>query len=173
MKRSDDILAECNPYFKRYLELVPDGTDLLNAYDANLNWIVQYFKNIPLEKHNYQYAPEKWTVKEVFQHLIDTERIFMYRCFRLGRQDKTNLAPFDQDQYIEPAMVAIKSMKQLIEEFESVRAAFTNMLRSFRDADLKFLGTVDSHSTSARAVAFINLAHYQWHLRILQERYFK
>jgi hypothetical protein len=42
----------------------------------------------------------KWTIKDIIQHLIDTERIFSYRAMRISRNDKTPLASFDEDDYI-------------------------------------------------------------------------
>jgi hypothetical protein len=30
---------------------------------------------IPMDKFDYRYAEGKWTIKEIIQHVIDTERI--------------------------------------------------------------------------------------------------
>jgi hypothetical protein len=53
-----------------------------------------------MDKFDYRYAEGKWTIKDIIQHLIDTERIFSYRAMRISRNDKTPLASFDEDDYI-------------------------------------------------------------------------
>jgi hypothetical protein len=44
-----------------------------------------------MDKFDYRYAEGKWNIKEIIQHVIDTERIFGYRALRISRNDQTPL----------------------------------------------------------------------------------
>ncbi|MEM6807253.1 MAG: DinB family protein, partial [Bacteroidota bacterium] len=109
---------ENNEYYDNYIHQIPEDLSLKDAYQQSISEVVEFFTAIPEEKGIYRYAEGKWSIKEVFQHLIDSERIFAYRMFRIGRGDKAALAGFDQNEYIEPSGADAKTMTALIEEFQ-------------------------------------------------------
>ncbi|MFG6685955.1 DinB family protein [Mariniflexile sp. HNIBRBA6329] len=163
--------TEYHTFYSNYLALVPKDLSLIDGFKDSSQDIIDFFQNIPAIKLNYAYANEKWNVKEVFQHLIDTERVFQYRCFCMARQDKTSLPGFEQNDYISPSNAKNKSLESLIEEFKTVRQSFIALLNSLNDEDLKCIGVANGNAMSARAAAFIILGHYQWHIDIIKERY--
>lgn len=171
MKITDIDKTEYADFYSGYLDLVPKQTTLMDGYKHGLINVTDFFQNIPAIKLNHAYAHEKWSVKEVFQHLIDTERVFQYRCFCIARQDKTALPGFEQNDYIAPSMAKNKSLESLTDEFASVRQSFITLLNSLRDEDLKHIGNANSNPMSARAAAFVVLGHYLWHINIIKERY--
>jgi hypothetical protein len=171
MKKSEINTSEYHQYYSAYLAQVDDETELLEGYLSGLNAILDFFQSIPSDKLIYKYAEDKWTIKEIFQHLIDAERVFIHRCFRIARHDKTALAGFDQNDYIAPSEANNKSIETLIEEFKAVRQNSIIMLKNFNTNDLEFVGNANGSSLSARAAAYINLGHYLWHLKVIKERY--
>ena len=175
MKISD---IQSNEYTKEYssanavyLAQLPKELELLKSFQTDYSAILELFESVPSDKWNYRYAPGKWSLKEVLQHLIDTERIFIYRCFRIARHDNTPLMPFEQDDYILPSRATAKSVVDLKEEFIAVRQNSIVLLKSLCDTDLKFIGIVNGHPLSARAAAFNIIGHNMWHIRIIKERY--
>lgn len=171
MKKQDLNTTEYNDYIAGYINKIEATTELLPGYEADKKMVIDFFIAVPKDKLEYRYAPEKWTIKEVFQHIIDTERIFMYRLFRIARNDKTALPGFDQDIYIEPSGANAKSLDDLITEFTITRAHSINVLQSLSDKNLKNMGTVSDSPISARACAFLLLGHSIWHIDVLKERY--
>lgn len=163
--------SEYNEYYKRYIDQLSEKTSLRKGYITGKNDVLQFFKSIPEDKLEYRYAPEKWKVKEVFQHLIDTERIFMYRCFRVARRDTTPLMGFDQDIYVKPSMANAKSIENLLNEYEINRNNSIAMIDSLSDEDLSFVGTASGNPMSARAAAFTILGHDIWHMDVIKKRY--
>ena len=133
--------------------------------------VIDYFSSIPKDKLEFRYQPKKWTIKEVLQHIIDTERIFTYRLLRIARKDTTPLAGFDQDIYVDPSEANNKSINDLIEEFSTTRLYTINLINSISNENLKNLGTASNSPVSARACAFILLGHSIWHINIIKERY--
>ena len=171
MTTSDLTSEEFNPYYLRYLDKLSKETSLRKGFEIGKITVLNFFTAIPEEKWSYRYAEGKWSVKEVLQHLIDTERIFMYRCFRIARHDKTSLAGYDQNIYIEPSAAANKTVNQLIEEFKVTRNYSISLLNSLRDEDLQHIGNANDSAMSARAAAFTIIGHDIWHMDVVKDKY--
>lgn len=163
--------SEYSPFYKGYLEMIPEEIELIEGFYLGLKNVVDFFNSLPNNKLEYKYADGKWTIKEVFQHIIDTERIFMYRCFRISRHDVRPLSGFEENDYIKPSSANKKSLEALLEEYQAVRLNTIILLKSLSENDLKFIGTANGNNLSARAAAFIILGHELWHLKIIKERY--
>ncbi|PZF73998.1 DinB family protein [Taibaiella soli] len=142
--------------------------DLIANYSGLLN---QFVNDLPEHKANYAYAPGKWTVKDVLQHLLDAERIFTYRALRFARKDSTMLPGFEEDMYAANANAAQRSLQSLKEEFVSVRKATDLFFASLRDEQLQQKGTANNYSTTVQALAFVVFGHLLHHKQILEERY--
>ncbi|WP_396601450.1 DinB family protein [Algibacter sp. R77976] len=171
MQVTDLKASEYYPYYKTYISKVSDEMSLVEGFKKGEVKIVNFFESIPNDKLEYRYAEDKWSVKEIFQHIIDTERVFMYRCFRIARNDKTPLAGYEQDDYIDPSHANEKSITDLIEEYKSVRHSFILLLKSLKDSDLKFIGNASENVMSSRAAAFITIGHEIHHIEVIKERY--
>lgn len=171
MTRADIQPNEYNDYYRRYLELIPADLSINEAFDQSAEQLISLFESIPEDKHTYRYDTGKWSIKEVLQHMIDTERVFMYRCFRIGRADITPLAGFDQNQYIEPSGADAKSMEQLLEEYRQTKAYSKSLIHSLSDDNLAQLGNASGYDLSARAAAYMVPGHERWHMDIIKDRY--
>jgi hypothetical protein len=162
---------EFHPYYGLYIEQVDSSKSLMQALEEGLHQTLHFFNALPEEKHAYRYEKDKWTCKEVLQHIIDTERIFIYRAFRISRGDRTPLAGFDQNDYMAPSGADQKSMTTLLAEYAIGRNYAISILQGLSEADLSRMGKVDGKPISARAAAFIIAGHELWHCRIIEERY--
>lgn len=171
MTKQDLTTEEYNPYYKTYIDMIPESLNLIEGFKVGFKYIDAFFKSIPTEKLEYKYADDKWTIKEVFQHIIDTERIFMYRCLRVARHDKTALAGFEQNDYIIPSKANSKSIETLLEEYRTTRQYSLVLLKSLSDEDLKCIGYASGNIMSARSAAFSTIGHEIWHVNIIKERY--
>lgn len=168
----EDLQAtEFAPFYSGYISKIPKNLSLIDCFESGMQNVSTFFSEISKEKLNYKYANGKWSIKEVFQHIIDTERVFMYRCFRIARHDQTALSGFEQNDYIEPSNANNKSIESLLEEYQTVRQSFIVLLKSFSDDDLKFVGNASGNAMTARAAAFIIIGHEKWHMDIIKERY--
>jgi uncharacterized damage-inducible protein DinB len=158
------------PYFGNYISLV--HTDTVGAaverYSAE---ILDFFKNIPADKVDYKYAEGKWSIKEMLQHIIDTERIFAYRALRISRHDKTPLPGFDENAYALASNAAARSWQSLLEEFEAVRNSTDLLLKSLTTDDLQQSGITNEHTNTTVAICFVVFGHILHHINILKERY--
>lgn len=170
--RTEDLLdTEFDPYYGRYIYKLGEDIELRQGFDMGKQNILSFFESIPEEQWMHRYEEDKWTIKEVLQHLIDTERIFMYRCFRIARRDATPLAGFDQDIYMEPSKANAKSKAQLLKEFGTVRDGSICLLDSLSSNDLCQIGDANGNDMSARAAAFTIIGHDIWHMDIVKDKY--
>jgi uncharacterized damage-inducible protein DinB len=164
---------EYNPYFQRYLDLVPEGdfASLLHQSEVEL---VQLFSQIPELKHDYNYASGKWTIKQVLFHIIDTERVFAYRSLVAARGDSTTaLMSYDDDHYVSHVDVSKRTLASLVEEFRIVRRATESIFEHLSDDQSKFKANAISYPITARALGYILIGHIIHHLKIVKELYLK
>src|SRR6478736_4763801 len=96
MKRSD--IKSMPEYFDRYINQV-DDIELDAAFQKNLN-TMSGLDMVALESlGDKTYEDGKWSVKDVFQHILDTERVFAYRTLRFARRDGVTPQGYDQDVF--------------------------------------------------------------------------
>ncbi len=162
---------EFDDFYTGYINKVSKDINLLNNFETRATKVVDFFESIPNDKLAYRYQKDKWTIKEVLQHIIDTERIFIYRCFRIARNDKTNLTGFDQNTYIQPSKANAKSMSDIINEYKITSKFTLSILKSLSETDLKCMGKLNGKNISARAAAFIVLGHEIWHIDVIKDKY--
>lgn len=162
---------EYNPYFENYVSLVPEG-DFFTLFKENTNATVDFFSNLPKEKHEFSYAEGKWTPKQVLMHLIDTERVFAYRAFVASRLDnETELQSYDDVKYANNTDVSNRKMNHIVEEFQAVRRASETIFENLTDEQSQFINNVSGNPVSARAMAFIMIGHVKHHFNVVKERY--
>ncbi len=161
---------EYHPYYGSYIEKAL-GASILDGLKKNLDANVAFYKSIPEDKLTYRYEADKWTIKDVLLHVIDAERVFAYRCLRIGRGDATPLPGFDQNVFVESGNANNRSMTSLIEEYTNVRQATINLFENFTETDLLRLGVASSSDASVRAIGYIIIGHENHHCRVIKERY--
>lgn len=162
---------EYNPYFQNYIDLVEVG-DFYSVFSQNTKDTISFFSKIPTDKQDYKYAENKWTIKEVLMHIIDTERVFAYRTLVCLRGDNTTaLHSMDDNLYASNIDVTARTMKSLIQEFEVVRNNSRLLFKNVTDEQSKFLGNGVTHHFSARALGLIMIGHILHHIKTINERY--
>src|SRR5687767_4177504 len=176
-KSSDNILtmnrpdkAEYDPYYERYISLV-ENDDIIDTLAAQPTALQDIITSMPEEKGTFAYAEGKWSIKELLGHLIDGERMFAYRLFRISRGDETPIEGFEQDGYIENAHSNGRSFADLLEEFSLLRRASMIFFNNLTDDDWARVGTANNVQISVRALAYVMAGHIEHHLSILKERY--
>jgi hypothetical protein len=161
------------PYYATYINQV-ENDDCIEALEENMNDFVNFIDNfVPNEKYEYRYQPEKWSIKEIVQHIIDAERIFAYRAIRFARFDKTPLASFEENDYVDVCRANVREMKDLLQEFLLVRKSTIKMFESFSDEMISNKGTASDREIKVLAIGFIISGHAIHHQKVIKERYLK
>ncbi|MES2691461.1 MAG: DinB family protein, partial [Bacteroidota bacterium] len=132
-------------------------------------------ENAPVEKWkalgDKVYAPGKWTVKDMIQHLIDTERVFSYRAVSFARGEK-KVMPFDEELYGKNAAAGLRTIEDLVEEAITLRRSTIQLFNSFTSEMLSKTGSSMKAEYSVLAIGFIFPGHQRWHFKVLEEKYY-
>jgi hypothetical protein len=164
-------LSPMPEYFDRYINLVED-VPLHDAFKKSINQL----DHLDLKKlkaiGDKVYAPGKWTVKDILQHLIDAERILNYRVLRFARHDTTAAPNFDQEQVALNVKTDKRTLPELITELKIVRQSTISLFESFDDETMRITGVNWKYKISVLAMGFNILGHQKHHLHIIEERYY-
>jgi uncharacterized damage-inducible protein DinB len=158
------------PYAAGYVNMVPDGADVLQVLADNQASTYNLFHSLTEEQAMHAYAEGKWTLKEVLGHMIDTERVFSFRAFVFSRED-ISLPGFDQETYVLSTDFNSRSIQSLADEFRAVREATLFLYRSFSPEQLACSGVASGALVKVAALVFITAGHELYHLDIIKERY--
>ncbi|SHM72300.1 DinB family protein [Polaribacter sp. KT 15] len=164
--------SEYAPYFEQYMQLVSvKEMSIIDNLEASQKEFHNLLDNLPVEKHNYAYDEGKWTLKELIQHVIDTERVFCYRALCFARNDKTELPGFDQDIFVDNDNANDRYFYELLSEMNVLRKSTIQMFKSFTSEALLRKGIASKNSISVRALGYLFSGHQLHHVNIIKERY--
>ena len=160
--------SEYPAWAETYINLV-DG-DVINILKEQGIDFSDFIESLsPIADHAY--APGKWTVKELIGHIIDTERILVYRITSFARGEKQSLPGFEEDEYVANAHFADRSLQSFAKEFEVLRKANLYLIHSLNEKDLDSSGTASGRQISVRAIVYVLAGHIMHHTAIIKERY--
>ena len=163
--------TEAAEYYFTYIDQVPEGVDVCDVIDAQLPETIALLSSITDEKSFHRYAPDKWTVREVVGHLIDTERLFVFRAMWFARAFDSALPSFDQNVAIDHAGSNDRDWAGLIDEFRALRQASIAFFRTLPSEAWSRRGIASGYPFTVRALAYMTAGHVTHHARILRERY--
>jgi len=163
--------GDYNPFMKRYIDNTA-GEDVVKELEASVVPLQNFFGGMLDEKKgSHSYAPGKWTVKQLIQHMIDAERVFAYRAMCLARGDRQELPSFEENDYADIANGENRTLQGLISELMLMRQASLTLYRHLSAADIERKGTAAGHTATANAIGFVIVGHAIHHMNILRERY--
>ncbi|MBY0245233.1 MAG: DinB family protein [Sphingobacteriaceae bacterium] len=149
-------------------KVLGDVFELLETQITTLS--ILFNKNI--DKADYAYAEKKWTLKQMLGHIIDTERILVYRLLSIARNEKQTLISFDEDAYVVYGKFEKRDFTELINEFVALRKSNIFLFKSLDEEQLNRVGSLsENRKISAKAMLFVVAGHVNHHLQILNERY--
>ncbi len=162
--------GEFAAYAQGDLDQVP-GDDAVAALEAAEAETLALLEPLDEATTDHRYAPDKWTVRQILGHLIDDERIFVYRALCVARGDTQPLPGFDENVYVDGGGFGARSWADLLAEYRAVRRATVAFFQGLPAAAWQRRGTVNGYSASPRGLAFHIAGHELHHLRVLRERY--
>jgi hypothetical protein len=162
--------AEYAAGFQHYVARVPDG-DVLAHLGRQGRVSSALLAAVPAAQEGHAYAPGKWTVKRLWQHVVDGERLFGYRALCIARGEQTSLPAFDEDLYAHNDGSDVRSLADIGAEYAAVRAATLLLFRGFGAEAWARRGIANGKPASVRSLVWIVAGHELHHLAVLRDRY--
>lgn len=170
-----NIITKAEPdnipeYYRLYVDLAFHA-DLIEALTATMDDTLKLISMLPAEKENYRYYENKWSIKEVFVHLIDIERIFQYRATRFSRYDNTEIEGFEQNDYASNSGAASRKMKNILDEYKAVRISSIELFNNMTETQLDYEGKANNVIITPRILGWIIAGHNIHHCNVIREKY--
>jgi DinB superfamily len=162
--------GEAASYYLPYINQVP-GDDALAAIERELNESMALFSGISDDASLHRYAADKWSIRQVLNHVTDTERAFAFRALWFSRGFTTPLHGYDQNIAAAGASADSAAWSAHVDEFRAVRQSTISLFRNMPAEGWSRSGIASDNHVTVRALAFIIAGHSAHHFRILRERY--
>ena len=160
------------PYYQPYISKIPEG-DPIFLLEEGIKDTIRTLALVSEDDANGAYEEGKWSIKDIVQHLIDTERIFCFRALSFARGEKQKINGYEHNDYASEAEANHRSLKKLLEELKSVRQATIELFQSFSQKMLEQVGNANNLNMSVEQLQFIIIGHEIHHRGIIQEKYLK
>jgi len=162
--------SEAAVYYFKYIDLITSD-DIVSAFEQQTGEMLQFLSGISEEQSLHSYAPGKWTIREVLNHVNDGERVFTGRAHWFARGFTDPLPSFEQEVAVQAAQANNTSWADLVEEFKNVRLATISFFKSLPEETWDRVGVASDNPVSVRALAYIIAGHVAHHKHVLQEKY--
>lgn len=162
--------SEAAPYYFTYISQVA-GDDVLGVIEKQLEESLAFFSGISEEASLHRYAPVKWSIRQVLNHVTDTERSFAFRVLWFARGFETPLPSYDQNIAALGAEADKVSWAAHVEEFRRVRLATVSLFSNMPAEAWTRRGIASGNPFTVRSLAYITAGHLAHHVTILRERY--
>ncbi|HSB26377.1 MAG TPA: DinB family protein [Pyrinomonadaceae bacterium] len=167
---SHPLPNEAAAYYSRYIDLIPED-EILAVLKAQLRDTAVFLSGISDEQSLHRYEPDKWTIREVMNHVNDGERIFLSRALWFARGFKEALPGFDQDVGVAGSAANEMSWSGLKEEFANVRKSTISFFENLTAEAWLRTGIASDNKFTVNALAYIIAGHVAHHRKVIAERY--
>lgn len=169
MKKTD--ITTVPEYYQHYINLAGEGNLMEELMSGGLQLYIDHAEQ--LEKlGDTVYADNKWTARQMIEHLIDTERLFQARALRISRGDQTPIPGYNENFYADMARSNEIPLRKLLSDYRLVRSATISLYSNFNEEELMRTGIANNQEISVLAIGFILVGHPVHHFNVLNERYF-
>jgi hypothetical protein len=164
--------TEAAPFYFTYINKV-SGDDPVGTMVSQLEEALGLFAGISEEASLHRYAPDKWTIRQVLNHITDNERAFAFRALWFARGFDAPLPGYDQDIAAAAAGADAVSWASHVEEFRAVRSSTISLFRNMPAEGWTRGGIASENFVTVNALAWMIPGHSAHHVAILRERYLK
>ncbi len=162
--------SEAAPYYFTYVNRV-HGEDVIAVLSNQLDETLMMCAKVSEEQSFHRYAEEKWSIRQVINHVTDSERVFAFRAFWFARGFETALPSYDQNIASAGAEADGTSWAAHVEEFRRVRLSSIALFENMPPKAWMRGGIASDNYFTVRALAYIIAGHLAHHASLLLKEY--
>jgi hypothetical protein len=162
--------SEAAEYYFAYIDLITSD-EIVPAFKSQMTETLEFLQGISEEQSLQTYAPGKWTIRQVLNHVNDGERLFLGRALWFARGFEDPLPSFEQDIAVQAAQANETPWAELVEEFRIVRMGTISFFQNMPDEAWSRTGVASDNPFTVRALAYIIAGHVAHHTNVLREKY--
>lgn len=155
-------------YHRQLIEQV-EGECVLQVLENQMFWLCELASHLSTEQIDKIHPPYGWTIRQVFEHCANAERVFGYRMLRLAAGDETALPGWNENAYAD-SRFGLGNFGSLVGEIGALRQANLLLLRRIVPNRWDRAAEVDGGRVTVRAIGWIAAGHLQHHLSIVEKR---
>jgi len=161
---------EAIPYYFKYIDRI-QTEDVVGKLESQLDEALALFRGVSEEKSLERYGQDKWSVRQVLNHVNDCERLFVFRAMWFARGFDSDLPSFDQE--VAAAGVPSDGVPWAghVEEFRGIRQSTVSFFRNLPPEAWMRSGIASGNRFTVRALAYIAAGHLAHHSAVLREKY--
>jgi hypothetical protein len=161
---------EASPYYFRYINLVPNE-NIVETLEIQLDSTLSFLNGISEDHSLYRYSTDKWSIRQVLNHVNDGERVFLYRALWFSRGCKEPLPGFEQDDFVAMAAADQVPWANLVNEFQTIRLASLSFFKNLPAEAWARTGVASDNPFTVRALAYIIAGHVEHHRGVIEQKY--
>ncbi len=158
------------PYFKKYLDRVRGDLDRVEYLKTQSSDFLEWCESINDASTTILHMDYTWTLREVLNHLTDSERVFSFRALWFARGSNDPLPGFDEKQFSINAGASLIAWPKLIEEFRSVRLASIALFSNLPDNCWRVGGSAAGYDVNVSILCDMIIGHVDHHFTIMRSR---
>ncbi len=162
-------LNEYNSFYQPYIDKI-SNENMVDALKVQKETFSKFFMD-HADKAEYKYAADKWTIKDILNHVNDTERVFAYRAMCIARGEKQELPGFEQNDYQANSHSNLRTLESLVKEFEAIRLSSILFFENIPESESLLIGSASGFPVSVRALAAMIVGHANHHIQVIQNKY--
>jgi len=162
--------TEAATYYSTYIDRI-QSNDICSTLVSQFDETMPVLETISEEQSLHRYEPGKWSIRELWNHVNDTERAFVFRALWFARGFDAPLPGYDQDVAAAGAKANEYAWGRHVEEFRAIRQSTISLFNNMPAESWMRRGIASEKAFTVRAVAYITAGHVAHHLAILKERY--
>src|ERR1051325_9959369 len=146
--------TEAAEYYFTYINQV-EGDDILAIIESQSQDAITLLNSISEEASRHRYAAGKWSIRQLLNHVTDTERAFAFRTLWFARGFSAPLPGYDQNIAAAGADADRISWSAHVNEFRAVRGSTLALFQNLPAGAWDLKGIASERPFTVRALAYI------------------